>query len=111
MEDEPELHLDLWWVFGVPSSDGQGQDHHINGFVIPGFYGKVSTKIVSFDPEKRVAITSTGRKYFLSGRQGVNNDALHVFQKWLEIAGLAEAEVEDVTAQYLPKKEPANATR
>lgn len=110
VDQEPELYLDPWWVFAVSSPDGTGKDHHLNGFVIPGLYGKVSTKIVSFDPEKRVVTTSTGRKYFLTGRQGCNNDALYVLWKWLEIAELTEAEIEDVTHLYLPKKD-SNAAR
>lgn len=83
VDQEPDKTLDAWSVYEVPF-DGPGMPptRHLAGFVRETCRGRVSMPIVRFDPERRRALTRSGRVYHLAGRPGLNSDALYVWGLW-----------------------------
>lgn len=98
VETAPVVILTRWMVFSVPSPDGKGRDRHFNGY--NQTEGRVSSKIVDFDPEKMLGTTRSGRKYRLYGPPGFSQDAHYVLGQWLEINKVDVADLEDVTDEY-----------
>jgi hypothetical protein len=105
VDDEPIITLRKWTVFGALSPGGDEIDHHFNGYHDAGREGRVSSKIVIFDPQTKVGVTKSGRKYQLLDGPGYNADASYVFDQWVQINNVDRAEVSDVTAEYLPTEE------
>jgi len=101
VSDEPKIELCKWWVFVVPASKGDGVDHHFNGYNAHGQEGRVSSKIMEFDPETMTGTTRSGRKYQLIGTPGYDGDAEYVRRGWLSINKIAEDDVSDATGDYL----------
>jgi len=93
VRDEPRTSMSSWEVFRTPSGD-----HHIVGYCGEG---RVSSKIVKLDGN--IATTRSGRKYRLDphneGAMGM--DAQYVFQMWLKINGLAEADVTFIKSEHI----------
>lgn len=55
--------------------------HHV-GRNVTEDEGRVSSRVVSFDVNTRVAVTHTGRRYRLIGEPGSDADSDHVFAAW-----------------------------
>jgi hypothetical protein len=77
IEREPEIKLASWSVRELP-----GGDRHFVGWNTRGVEGRVSSRIVSFDPEARRGVTNSGRVYELVGDEGTNLDANYVWHVW-----------------------------
>lgn len=77
VEEDPEIVLIHWCVVEFPNGD-----RHFVGYNTSGREGRVSSLIVSFDPEKRCGVTQSGRVYSLSGPTGRHGDAQYVFARW-----------------------------
>lgn len=77
VQEHPEAQLVSWRVFELP--DG---DRHFCGRETTYREGRVSSRVVSFDPESRQGITKSGRCYELVGPPGHNADALYVWGGW-----------------------------
>lgn len=80
IDEEPEISLLEWSVYEV--EDG---DRHFVGWNMERREGRVSSKIISFDQEKMVGITSSGRVYALIGKRGFNSDAEYTWNRWKKI--------------------------
>lgn len=83
ISEQPEIILDCWRIIELPNGD-----RHFNGYHYKNWEGRMSSKIVEFDPIHLVGRTRTGRVYRLNGPQGVNNDADYVFNCWLMLNDL-----------------------
>lgn len=88
VEDEPEIILDQWQVFEL---DG---NRHFTGYNHACREGRVSSRIVSFDEEKKKGITRSGRVYQLAGDPGYNSDAEYVLGVWLSRNGRTHDDME-----------------
>ncbi|WP_233886385.1 hypothetical protein [Paraburkholderia flagellata] len=80
VEDEPEIFLECW---SLRRTD-EGAVHFV-GFSVQSGDGRVSTKIVEFDPKRRTGLTESGRRYWLLGSGGYDSDAEYVWN-WLVAA-------------------------
>ncbi|MBA1146685.1 hypothetical protein H0Z60_06395 [Ectothiorhodospiraceae bacterium WFHF3C12] len=89
---QPTLTLRPWRVMQLP--DG---DRHLLGYCVENGEGRVSSAIRSFDPERGVVETRTGRAYVLKGLPGSNLDAEYVWRAWLRVNELEKAK--DVSAE------------
>lgn len=99
--EQPDYVLQSWQVYELPSLDGEGMDHHFVGRGGYGFDpGRVSSRIVEFDPEQMVGITRSGRRYQLQGPPGHSGDGNYVFDRWLKMFEVDTSKVTDVTEQY-----------
>mgnify|MGYP001234823167 CR=1 FL=1 len=79
--DQPEITIIRWRVMEITEGRCKGQ-RHINGYCLENREGRASTMIVSFDPEKRVCVTRSGRRYRLLGPPGFDADGDYVWQVW-----------------------------
>jgi hypothetical protein len=77
IDREPQIRLASWSVRELPRGD-----RHFVGWNIRGVEGRVSSRIVSFDPETRRGVTNSGRVYELVGDGGANLDADYVWHVW-----------------------------
>lgn len=89
VEDEPEIILHRWVVFELPNGD-----RHFVGWCGEG---RVSSKIMEFDPITMRGVTRSSRVYQLMGPPGTNLDAMYVWGHWKRINGVTEAK--DVSAE------------
>lgn len=75
---EPEITLVEWRIMETERGQrhfvGSRDDHHSSG--------RVSSAIVTFDFERRVGITVSGRVYRLDGPPGRSSDADYVWSNW-----------------------------
>jgi hypothetical protein len=96
--DEEVVELRDWGVFEIPSLDQDGRDRHFVGStdLDPG---RVSSRIVSFDPETMIGVTRSGRQYRLVGNPGVNSDGRYVWANWMGI--MKASDPVNVTNEYL----------
>jgi hypothetical protein len=72
---QPQLTLVRWSVAELLSSG----DRHLVGFAVENREGRVSTAVQTFDADRMVALTLSGRVYKLEGHQGVDIDGLYVW--------------------------------
>ena len=96
VDDEPEIILGSWSVRELP--DG---DRHFVGYNhAHGGEGRVSSKILEFDPESLKGRTRSGRVYQLEQHgAGINLDAEYVWNQWKIINKVEE--YTDVTSLML----------
>jgi hypothetical protein len=80
VNDEPQIVLTHWSVRELP--DG---DRHFVGYNISYPEGRVSSKILEFDPETMRGKTRSGRVYQLDGKPGYHGDAEYVWGAWKRI--------------------------
>jgi hypothetical protein len=82
VEQEPQVILWCWTIYEVESELWSGRTRHIVGY--GGFIqgGRVSSSVVSFDPETMKMQTESGRVYKLLGDTRYNSDAAYVFNVW-----------------------------
>lgn len=73
-------------------------DRHFVGLTLPRREGRVSSKVVAFDPETGVGTTRSGRRYRLHGRPGGNVDSDYVWNNWKAANRVTTAR--DVTREY-----------
>jgi hypothetical protein len=103
VSEEPEIVLSSWSVRELP--DG---DRHFVGYnFADGGEGRVSSKILEFDPKTLKGKTRSGRVYQLDRHTaGFNTDAEYVWNRWKAINKIKI--FEDVTEKVL--EEIKNAT-
>jgi hypothetical protein len=87
-----------WSIKEVIWGDNELPTHHLIGFVLQEDAGRASTAIQSFDKEKRLIETQSGRLYQLIGEPGQDSDADYVWSAW-KMRNDARDE-KDVTEQY-----------
>ena len=98
---EPAIRLTHWQVFSIPSLDGEGRSHHFNGRADrSGDPGRVSSRIVDFDPETMTGTTRSGRKYRLVGSSGFSGDPAYVWDRWASFNKVDPKKVINVTNEY-----------
>ncbi|MGF6770629.1 hypothetical protein P3T18_003108 [Paraburkholderia sp. GAS199] len=90
-----KIFLERWCI----RESNKGKRHFL-GFSASDCYGRVSTPIVSFDPRTRTGVTSTGRKYYLLGRAGLDKDADYVWHRAARVWDITSWR--DVTQQLCP---------
>ncbi|QXE85510.1 MULTISPECIES: hypothetical protein [Geomonas] len=95
--EQPEVVIERWRILEVIEGPCAGE-RHIVGYNRYDFEGRVSTAIVSYDPETRKCVTRSGRVYVLTGRSGYDADGDYVWGAWCRVNGVA-AQV-DVSGMY-----------
>lgn len=95
VDESPEIVLSLWSI--RESADGR---RFFVGRNEDGGAGRVSTAIQSFDPQTRVGITLSGRRYVLVGRGGWCSDGEYVWT--LAAKGWNLGAWTDITPQLCP---------
>lgn len=81
VHDQPTITVIRWRVVQITDGACKGQ-RHIIAFCPENYEARVSTHIVSFDPDKMVCITRSGRSYYLNGPPGFDPDGQFVWQAW-----------------------------
>ena len=95
----PELKISRWTIREITKSDLLPiGSHHIVGWNVTEGEARVSSAIESFDKEKMIATTKSGRKYQLLHDPAINMDAQYVFEAWCYVSKVDEWI--DVTNQY-----------
>lgn len=99
--DEPETVLSPWFVFELKN----GNRHFVGRTYYSGYAseGRVSSRIVSFDPDEMVGITRSGRRYKLEGPPGFDSDANYVWHQWKYIGKILDADTKNVSEEYEKK--------
>jgi hypothetical protein len=83
VEDTPAIDIGPWSIFELESQLWEGKSRHIVGYNMTEREGRVSSQIVSFDKDKKIATTESGRHYRLVGNEsGVSSDGSYVFNAW-----------------------------
>ncbi len=101
---EPVTKLTHWQVFSIPSIDGEGRDRHLCGCAMhAGDPGRVSSRIVNFDPKTMTGTTRSGRKYQLTGPSSLDRDADYVWDRWCSFNKVDLKKVVNVTKEYKGK--------
>lgn len=83
VSDEPHTSLMNWRVFEVELNEGGPHSIHIVGYAWRYREGRVTSAIQTFDPQRLVAVSASGRIYELSGEPGYRRAAEYVWQEWL----------------------------
>lgn len=93
VSDQPFVSLERWRIFRVPEGD-----FHLCG-IIPasGHDGRVSSKLVQFDPKTLTGTTQSGRMYKLAGDTGEHRDAAYIRDIWLRVNRIDPNDVTFVT--------------
>lgn len=91
---QPRLRLTNWRIVSTESSE-----LHLVGYAIENHEGRVSSCIVEFDKDARIAKTRSGRLYELVGESGHHSDAEYVLSAWVRLNGVTE--LTDVTRKML----------
>ncbi len=84
VQDQPQVVLEEWQAYELP--DG---NRHLVGRNADHGTGRVSSRIVAFDPATRCARTGSGRVYELPGPPGCDGDAQYVWAIWRRINAVA----------------------
>ena len=98
VDETPELQLARWSIREVQPRGTR----HLVGYNLTEDEGRVSSTITAYDPDRRRAMTESGRVYELVGRPGHDGDAEYVWRAWLRLLGEAVT-WHDVTNEYLPQ--------
>jgi hypothetical protein len=89
VEDKPSVRLKYW---AIKKTD---QGEYFVGDEIGG-RGRVSTRIIEFDEERKVGRTASGRVYELVGNSDYSSDGEYVWNYYKEINNLTELPEEPV---------------
>lgn len=81
---------------------------HLCGYASREREGRVTSAVVTFDPARSSATTSSGRVYRLVGRPGHDADAEYVLQRWLAVN--APRTITDVTDEAWASIQAASQT-
>ncbi len=92
VQEHPEAQLQDWRVFELENGD-----RHFCGRETYFQEGRVSSRVVSFDPSARQGVTQSGRVYQLVGPGGYDPDALYVWTRWCQLNHVEQCT--DVTDQ------------
>jgi len=93
VSDEPTIPFVRWRLFRVlDKPDNQRFGLHLCGYNVAGREGRVSSRIMEIDHDRRTVKTRSGRTYELQGDSGVDADAFYVLGVWLTAHDIAEFE-------------------
>jgi hypothetical protein len=95
VSEVPEVWLGRWSI-----REEENGDRHFVGFDVKRWLGRVSTKIVEFDPSTRTGVTSSGRRYHLLGSAARDDDAEYVWSIVVKVRKIKQWT--DVTAILVP---------
>ncbi len=84
---EPEIALVQWSI----RRDTAGASYFV-GARADDYTGRVSTRVVEFDPKMRRGRTASGRVYELLGPPGYSADAEYVWEAYKRVNQIVEAE-------------------
>lgn len=94
VDAQPLVTLERWRVRETRS----GQRHFV-GYCVENKEVRVSSAIQSFDSDTAVGVTSSGRRYLLSGSPCFDGEAKRV---WEELAGqYGSGETKDVSMEFM----------
>lgn len=93
VRDTPILELAQWSVFQTETGE-----RHFVGYNVTEGEGRVSSAVVSYDPETKQGRTSSGRIYQLVGEPGFNGDAAYTWGRWCDVNCVSE--IRNVTEEY-----------
>ena len=103
--DQPELELVRWRIIELPD-----QSRHFSGYCTQNAEGRMSSRILEFDPDSLKGVTQSGRIYQLVGDPGFDPDAQYVLSVWCHTFGVSD--VKDVTDEALePPTDPESGGR
>jgi len=85
VSETPELILSAWQI--VETDKGE---RHFVGYNETDREGRTSSAIEQFDPATLRGITRSGRIYQLTGRPGIDDDALYVWRRWCSVNGIRD---------------------
>ena len=71
-----------WSIKEVIYGSNEQPTHHLVGYVIEERAGRTSSAIQSFDKEKMIITTRSGRVYKLVDKPGENSDADYIWNFW-----------------------------
>ena len=77
VSETPEIVLRRWTIRELDNGD-----RHFVGYNVTEGEGRVSSKIVEFDPKTMRGKTRSGRVYQLDGESSINIDAEYVWNGW-----------------------------
>jgi hypothetical protein len=97
-DDDFAVAIALWSIKEVVYGDNNEPTHHLVGFIPQDSDGRASSAIQSFDKEKMIIETSSGRLYKLHGRPGSHADARFVWSRWKDFNNARNER--DVTDEY-----------
>lgn len=101
--EQPEENIVYWSVREVLISCETERTHHLVGYITWQYSGRVTSKIVTFDREKMLVQTDSGRIYHLKGEPGSHRDGEYVWDRWSSY-NQARDEV-DVTDLYFDSQQ------
>lgn len=85
VEHEPSIQFTRWCIVRVLDKPGNPRfGLHLCGRNDAGNEGRVSSRIMKIDQEKKVVRTRSGRIYELCGEPGNDGDAAYVLGVWLK---------------------------
>jgi hypothetical protein len=86
IEEEPEVYLECWTIVEAAFADDTTSQHFVGQECSWSHCsGRVSSKIVEFDSDKKVGKTRSGRVYKLEGPSGYSKDGFYVWDQWCRI--------------------------
>jgi len=91
---QPLVTLERWRVRETTS----GQRHFV-GYCVENKENRVSSAIESFDSQTGVGVTSSGRRYLLSGSPCFDGEARRIWEEVAERHGIGETK--DVSMEYM----------
>ena len=93
VELEPVIPFTRWRILRVlDKPDNPRFGLHLCGYNPDGREGRVSSRIMEIDRDKRSVKTRSGRIYELHGESGVDGDADYVLRVWLSGHGVKDFE-------------------
>lgn len=97
VDAQTQVTLERWRVRETARGD-----RYFVGFCIESQAGRVSTAIRSFDVVSGVGITSSGRRYLLSGWPCFDAEAEQIWNRLAEQHAITG--IKDVSMEYLPTR-------
>jgi hypothetical protein len=95
---QPLITLERWRVRETRS----GQRHFV-GYCVENKENRVSSAIQSFDSGTGVGVTSSGRRYLLSGSPCFDGEARRIWEEWADQNGIGDTK--DVSMEFMaPRK-------
>lgn len=98
VDEQPEENMIWWSVREVLMGTDTEKSHHLVGYILWQHAGRVTSKIITFDKDRMLVKTESGRVYYLEGPPGSHSDSEYVWKRWSRI-NQAQDEI-DVTHQY-----------
>lgn len=95
--EQPHMQLIRWSVWEV--GDGEKTTRHFVGYNVLDGEGRVSSKIIDFDPATKRGRTHSGRIYELVGHPSYDQDGMYVWGRWLRANSIDDSR--DVTDQVM----------